>query len=401
MNKKTLTSLDYSGKRVLVRVDFNVPVENGAVSDTTRIDAALPTLNHILDKGGSLVLMSHLGRPKGGPDAKYSLAPVVPVLAAALGREVIFVPNCVGADAEAAAANLQPGGVILLENLRFHPEEEGKGVSAEQQLAFAGQLAALGDVFVNDAFGTAHRAHASMTPITTFFPEKAVAGLLLEKEINYLAKTLESPERPFVAIIGGAKISGKIDVILNLLGKVNSLIIGGGMAYTFFRAQGLSIGNSIVEDDKVDLARDIMKQATDRGVQLLLPTDTMVADDFSPTANRKVVGLGGIEDGWEGLDIGPESAATFADVIRNAKTVVWNGPMGCFEMEPFAVGTATVAKALAETECVSIVGGGDSVSAINQLGLAERITHISTGGGASLELLEGKVLPGLAALSDA
>ena len=399
MNKKTIKDIDVAGKKVLVRVDFNVPITpEGAVGDDTRISAALPTIQHVLSQGGSVVLMSHLGRPKGKPSAEYSLKPVAADLAEKLGQDVDFATDCVGEEANAKAAALQPGGVLLLENLRFHAEEEGKGVSEAEQEAFAKALAGHGEVYVNDAFGTAHRAHASMAGVTKYF-EDSVAGFLLEKEINYLSKTLESPEKPFVAIIGGAKISGKIDVIVRLLDKVDTLLIGGGMAYTFFKAMGRKIGGSIHEDDKMALALSIMEDARNRGVKFLLPVDNVIGDDFSENANIQVV-EGDIPDGWEGLDIGPKTVALFTQEIAQAKTVVWNGPMGCFEMKPFAAGTNAVATAVAEGHCVSIIGGGDSVSAIKKANLDHLITHISTGGGASLELMEGKELPGLAALTD-
>ncbi len=399
MNKKSITDIDIKDKKVLMRVDFNVPVnDDGTVGDDTRIEAALPTIRYVLEQGASLILMSHLGRPKGEKNLDYTLKPVAAALSDKLGIPVEFATDCVGDDATAKAAALQGGQVLLLENLRFYPEEEGKGVSSEDQDTFSKALAALGDVYVNDAFGTAHRAHASMAGVTKFM-EDCAAGFLLEKEITYLAKTLESPEHPFVAIIGGAKISGKIDVIINLMDKVDTLLIGGGMAYTFFKAQGRTIGNSIHEDDKLDLAKQIMKDAEAKGVKFLLPVDNVIADDFSESANTDIA-TGDIADGWEGLDIGPKTRELFAAEIRNAKTVIWNGPMGCFEMEPFAAGTNAVAQAIADTDCVSIIGGGDSVSAINKAGLADKITHISTGGGASLELMEGKELPGLMALTD-
>lgn len=397
MNKKTIEDIDVTGMRVLMRVDFNVPVKKGVVGDETRIAAALPTINKLLESGASVVLMSHLGRPKGEVNPAYSLAPVVPVLAAMLERPVKFAKDCVGDEVQAMAEALQPGEVLLLENLRFHPEEEGKGVEQAAQEAFAAALASLGDVYVNDAFGTAHRAHASIAGVTRYF-ENNVAGYLLEKEINYLVGALDHPERPFVAIMGGAKVKDKIQVIKTLLTKVDKLIIGGGMAYVFYKVQGLAIGNSLCNDDDIPLAKELLELAGDK---IELPLDNIIADDFSGDANTRIAKAGEIPDGWEGLDIGPESAARFAEIISDAKTVVWNGPMGCFDLhEKFAGGTQAVGQALADTDCVSIIGGGDSVAALNQAGLGDQITHMSTGGGASLELLEGKILPGLAALTD-
>jgi len=400
MNKKTVKDIDVQGKKVLMRVDFNVPVnEDGSVGDDTRIEAALPTIQYLLEKEASIILMSHLGRPKGEVKPEFTLKPVAAALSAKLGKPVAFATDSVGEDAQAKAAALQSGEILLLENLRFYAEEEGKGCSDEAKATFTKALAGLGEVYVNDAFGTAHRAHASTAGVTEYI-EECAAGLLLEKEINYLAKTLETPEHPFVAIIGGAKISGKIDVIIKLMDKVDTLLIGGGMAYTFFKAMGQKIGGSIHEDDKMELAKQIMADAKAKGVKFLLPIDNKIGDDFSETCNTDVVD-GDIPDGWEGMDIGPKTQKLFAAEITSAKTVVWNGPMGCFEMEPFASGTNTIAQAVADnTECISIIGGGDSVAAINKAGLADKITHISTGGGASLELMEGKVLPGLDALSD-
>lgn len=416
MNKLTIRDLQLKDQRVLMRVDFNVPIENGKVSDDTRIRAALPTIEHALAEGArSVVLMSHLGRPKGKPNPEFTLKPVADHLASLVGAPVEFATDCVGDDVKAQADALKSGSILLLENVRFHPEEEGKPKLADdatdeqkaeaktemkaKQKLFAKQLAELGDIYVNDAFGAAHRSHASTAVVTTFF-DRNVAGLLMEKELAYLGKALANPDRPFVAILGGAKISGKIDVITNLLGKVNFLLIGGGMSYTFFAAKGMPIGNSLVEEDKIELARDIIEKAKAAGIHLHLPVDHVIADKFSADANIETVEEGGIKDDWLALDIGPETVKLYATIIAEAKTVVWNGPMGCFEMEPFAAGTLGVARAVADADCVSIIGGGDSVSAVNRSGLADRMTHISTGGGASLEFLEGKELPGVAALTE-
>jgi len=414
MKKLTLRDVDVKGKRVLMRVDFNVPMEEGKVGDDTRVRAALPSIKHVLDQGGSLVLMSHLGRPKGkGYEADLSLKPVAEHLGKLLEKTVAFAPDCLKADEQVAA--LTPGDVLLLENTRFYKEEEGKvktdGMSddeakaaktemKEKQKAMARKLASYGDLFCNDAFGSAHRAHASTAVVCQFF-DRNVAGFLMEKEIDYLGRALASPERPFVAILGGAKVSDKVNVIQNLLPKVDALIIGGAMAYTFYRAKGLPTGTSLVEEDKADLAKDLLAQAEKSGKKFLLPIDHIIGDKFDAAAAVETVGEDGIREGWMALDIGPKSVELFCDEVRKAKTVVWNGPMGAFEMKPFAAGTMAMAKAISETDCLSIIGGGDSVSAVNESGVAGKMTHISTGGGASLEFLEGKELPGVAALTDA
>ncbi|HFC09365.1 MAG TPA: phosphoglycerate kinase [Chloroflexi bacterium] len=388
-NKKTVRDVEVAGKKVLVRVDFNVPLKEGQVADDTRIRAAIPTIEYLLQNGAAVVLMSHLGRPKGKRVPELSLRPVASHLSDLLGLPVAFAEDCVGAPAVSAKAVLQPGGVLLLENTRFHPEEK------KNDPEFARQLAADCDLFVNDAFGSAHRAHASTVGVAHYLP--AVAGFLMEKELRYLGQALEAPERPFVAILGGAKISDKIGVIRNLLGKADAILIGGGMANTFFAAQGFAMGDSLVEADAIETAKALLAEA---GGKLHLPVDVVLADAFAADANRKTMPVGDVPAGWRVLDIGPETVRAFGEVIRTAHTVVWNGPMGVFELPPFAEGTFGIAKAVAESGAVSIVGGGDSVAAIHQSGLADKITHLSTGGGASLEMLEGKVLPGVAALED-
>jgi phosphoglycerate kinase len=389
VNKKTVRDVDVQGKRVLMRVDFNVPLQDGAITDDTRIQAALPTIKYLLDHGAALILMSHLGRPKGKVVPELSLKPVATRLGELLDQDVQMAPDCVGDAVEAMAEALQPGDVLLLENTRYHAGEE------KNDPALAEQLARLGDLFVNDAFGAAHRAHASTEGVTHHLP--AVAGLLMEKEIEFLGKAVENPEHPYVAIIGGAKISDKIGVIRNLLVQVDALLIGGGMANTFLAAQGYEMGDSLVEKDSIDVAKELMGEGEGK---LVLPVDAVIADAFSADANRKVVGVDAIEPGWRMLDIGPKTVALFVGKLEGAKMVVWNGPMGVFEFEPFAAGTLAVAQMLAESDATTIIGGGDSVAAIQQAGLSDQMTHISTGGGASLEMLEGRTLPGLAALDD-
>ncbi len=413
MRKMTLRDVDLKGRRVLMRVDFNVPIRNGVIGDDTRIRAALPSIRHVLEQSGSLVLMSHLGRPKGrGYEAEFSLKPVAGHLAALLERPVAFAPDCLAADE--IVAGLRPGDVAMLENTRFHAEEEGKVARdaamseeeyrhlkkemKERQMAMARKLASYGDIFCNDAFGSAHRAHAS-TALVCRFMKINVAGFLMEKELEYLGRVMENPARPFVAILGGAKVSDKLGVVRSLLGKVDVLIIGGGMAYTFLKAQGHEVGDSLCETDQLDYARQMLELARERNVRLLLPVDNVAADRFAADAATRVVG-NDIPPGWRALDIGPRTAGLYAEAIRSARTVFWNGPMGCFEMPPFAEGTMAVCRAVAESGAVSIIGGGDSVSAVNRSGLADKMTHISTGGGAALEFLEGRELPGVAALTD-
>jgi len=390
MAKLTITDLDVAGKRVLVRCDFNVPLDKDLhITEDLRIRAALPTITYLLDHGAAVILCSHLGRPKGGPDDKLRLDPVAARLSELLGRPVRKLDDCVGPEVEAAAKAMKPGDVLLLENLRFHEEE------TENDPEFARQLASLADLFVSDAFGTVHRAHASTAGVCQYLP--SAAGFLLQKEIEFLGGALEHPTRPFVAILGGAKVSDKIGVIENLLGKADTLLIGGGMANTFLKAQGYEMGDSLVEEGSLDLARDLLARGGDR---LLLPVDLVVADAFSADANKRVVPADSVPAGWRALDIGPKTVARYAQVVADAGTVVWNGPMGVFEFPAFAEGTFALAKALADSHAVTIVGGGDSAAAVEQSGLADKITHISTGGGASLEFLEGKELPGIAALTD-
>ncbi len=390
MNKKTIKDVEWSGKRALVRCDFNVPLDDDQnITDDIRIREAVPTIRYLLDQGAAVVLCSHLGRPKGQVVDTMRLTPVAGRLSELLNKTVNKLDDCVGPVVEAAVAAMKPGDVVLLENLRFHAQEE------KNDPAFAKQLAALGDVFVNDAFGTAHRAHASTAGVADYMP--AVAGFLMQKEIDFLGSAVENPKRPFVAILGGAKISDKIGVIANLLSKADALLIGGGMANTFFKAKGYEMGDSLVEESSLDQARDLMAKGGDK---LVLPVDVVMADAFSADANTKTVGADAVQPGWRVLDVGPKTVKLFAEKVSGAKTVVWNGPMGVFEMEPFAKGTFEVAKALAESNATTIIGGGDSAAAVEQSGLADRITHISTGGGASLEFLEGIELPGIAVLDD-
>ena len=397
LNVKNVDSLNFSGKKALVRVDFNVPLgENFEVTDDTRIQAAVPTIKKILKDGGSAILMSHLGRPKGGPEDKYSLKHIISAVESALGQKIKFAGDCIGAEAEELAASLGAGEVLLLENLRFYKEEE-KG---DQE--FAGKLAKLGDVYVNDAFGTAHRAHASTAVIAEFFKDK-VAGYLMESELTNADKVLGNPERPYTAIMGGAKIADKILIIERLLEKVDNLIIGGGMSYTFAKAQGGSIGTSLLEEDKLDFVLELMAKAKAKGVNLVLPVDTVIADKFSNEAEQGMANSGEIPDNWMGLDIGPKTRELFGKVILESKTILWNGPMGVFEMESFDKGTKAIAEYVAEATrkgAFSLIGGGDSAAAVNKFGYTDQVSYVSTGGGALLEHMEGKVLPGVAALAE-
>ena len=388
-NKKTIRDIDVNGKKVLVRVDFNVPIKDGVVGDDTRIRGALPTIQYLLDKGAAVILCSHLGRPKGEVNPKYSLQPVAEYLKGLVSNPVYFADDCIGESAKKAAAELKPGEILVLENTRFYKGEE------KNDLELAKGLADLADLYVNDAFGTAHRAHSSTEGVTHFKP--GVAGFLLEKEIQYLSSAVEDPKRPFVAILGGAKISDKIGVIKNLLNKADKVLIGGGMANTFFAAQGYDMADSLVQEEALDTAKEILAAGSEK---LVLPVDMVIADAFDNDAEKKCVDTGNVPAGWRVLDIGPKTVELYSKLVSDAATVVWNGPMGVFEMPEFAKGTFAVAKAVADSNAISIIGGGDSVAAIQQSGLADKVTHISTGGGASLEMLEGIVLPGVAALQD-
>lgn len=391
MNKKTIKDIDLKNKKILVRCDFNVPMdEDKNITDNTRIVAALPTIKYLLENNCAIILCSHLGRPKGEVKPEFSLKPVAKELSKLLDKEIIMANDVIGEDAKTKAENLQPGQIMLLENVRFHKEE------TDNDAEFSKQLASMAEIYVNDAFGAAHRAHASTAGVAQYLP--AVSGFLIEKELQFLGNALNNPERPFVAIMGGAKVSDKIAVIDSLLEKVDTLIIGGGMAYTFFKAQGYEVGNSICELDKLDLATQAMKKAEEKGVKLMLPIDTKIGKEFKPDTESKTVAWTEIPDGWEGFDIGEESIKMFEEEIKKAKTVVWNGPVGLFEFDQFAIGTNSIAKVLSEIDATTIIGGGDSAAAVKKAGLEDKMTHISTGGGASLEFLEGKALPGIECL---
>ena len=393
MDKKTVKDIDLKGKKVFVRCDFNVPMdENQNITDNTRIVAALPTIKYLLEQNCKLILASHLGRPKGEFKAEFSLAPVAKELSKLLGKDVIMAKDVIGEDATTKASNLKEGEILLLENVRFHREE------TDNDPEFSKKLASMAEIYVNDAFGSAHRAHASTAGIAKYLP--AVSGFLIEKELEFLGNAVNNPERPFVAILGGAKVSDKIGVIDSLLEKVDTLMIGGGMAYTFFKAQGYEVGNSICEMDKLDLAREAMEKAKQKGVKLMLPVDTKIGKEFKPDTESKIVEYTQIPAEWEGFDIGPKTIEMFSEELKNAKTVVWNGPLGLFEFDQFAIGTNEIAKVLSEIDATTIIGGGDSAAAVRKAGLQDKMTHISTGGGASLEFLEGKKLPGIECLMD-
>ena len=393
MNKKTVKDIDLKGKKVFVRCDFNVPMdENQNITDNTRIKAALPTIKYLLEQNCKIILASHLGRPKGEVKPEYSLKPVAKELSKLLGKEVIMANDVIGEDATTKAENLKEGEILLLENVRFHKEE------TDNDPEFAKKLASMAEIFVNDAFGTAHRAHSSTTGIADYIP--GVSGFLIEKELKFLGNAVNNPERPFVAILGGAKVSDKIGVIDSLLDKVDTLMIGGGMAYTFFKAQGYNVGNSLCEVEKTGLALEAMEKAKEKGVKLLLPIDTKIGKEFKPDTESKTVAWTEIPDDWEGFDIGEKTIEMFKNELKNAKTVIWNGPLGLFEFDQFAIGTNEIAKTLAELDATTIIGGGDSAAAVEKAGLADKMTHISTGGGASLEFLEGKKLPGIECLQD-
>ena len=396
MNKKTMLHIEPHGKKVFVRVDFNVPMdENQHITNDTRIRATLPTIQHLLNAGAAVILACHVGRPTEAREPQFSTRPIVARLEECLGQPVKWAPDCVGPEAEKAATELKPGEVLLLENLRYHKAEK------KNDPEFAKQLASLADIAVDDAFGVAHRAHASNVGITAHL--ETVAGFLMEKEINYIGKTLEAPKRPFVAIIGGAKVSDKIGVIENMIDKVDTIIIGGGMAHTFDASKGYPVGDSLVERDKIELAKELLEKAEKKGVKVVLPVDLVVADKFAADANTKIVDVDKVPEGWQALDSGPKTSEEYVNALKGAKTVIWNGPMGVFEFDAFAKGTEAVARAVAQATkegAISIVGGGDSIAALKKTGLSEKISHISTGGGATLELLEGKVLPGIAALAD-
>lgn len=393
MNKLSVEDLEPKGKRVLIRVDFNVPLDGKQITDDTRIKAALPTIKHVIGNGGRAILMSHLGRPEGKVVPEFSLEPIAERLEKLLDKTVTIAPDCIGDEVKAIVSKMKDGEVVLLENLRFHAEEE------KNDPDFAKKLAELADFYVNDAFGAAHRSHASTVGITKYISQSA-AGFLMEKEVKYIGEAIENPKRPFMVVLGGAKVSDKIGVIEHLMEKADDILIGGAMAYTFLKAQGRQVGKSLVEDDKLDMAKELLKKSLDLSVPIYLPIDHVVADRFAPDANTKVYHRCSVCDGWHGMDIGPNTIATYKGVLKNAKTIIWNGPMGVFEFDAFAKGSFAIAKTLAESDAITIVGGGDCVAAVQKSGYADKITHISTGGGASLEMMEGKELPGIAALSD-